>query len=322
VPGVERTSMVKHLPLNILFGGGATRKIRVAGHQPPVGQDAFEFHYNVVGTRYFDTMGVRLLKGRDFDATDRADSSPVVIVNRAMAARFWPNEDPIGRYITLLPATKDDVARDCRVVGVVQDAKYLRLNEAPQPYFYLPYAGASRTEMTVIVRGRDEASMAAAFRRELRALDKSMPAMQVTTLTEHMRMAVVLEQATAALVVVVGAVALLLSVIGLYGAIAFFVTRRTREIGIRIAIGARPADVVGNVLGQGARFAAVGSVIGVALAVAAGQLLAGSLYGVSAIDPLTFGAVTILVMLVALAATYLPARRAARIDPIAALRCQ
>jgi macrolide transport system ATP-binding/permease protein len=322
VPGVERASMVKHLPLNILFGGGATREIRISGQRPPAGRNAFEFHYNVVGDRYFDTMGVRLLKGRDFDATDRSDSPGVVIVNRTLASRFWPNDDPVGRSITLLPATGGDVARDYRIVGIVQDAKYLRLNEAPQPYFYLPYRGASRTEMTVIVRGRDEAAMAAAVRRELRALDKSMPAMQVTTLSEHMRMAVVLEQAMAALVVVIGCVGLLLSVIGLYGVMAFFVARRTREIGVRIALGARPADVVGTVVKQGMRFAAVGSAIGLALSAVAGRLMAGALYGVSALDPLTFGAVVAMVMLVALAAAYLPARRAARIDPIAALRCQ
>jgi putative ABC transport system permease protein len=206
------------------------------------------------------------------------------------------------------------------VVGVVQDTKHLTLTEAPQPYLYLPFDQESRSEMTMIVRGKDEAQLAAVFRSELAALDPSMPTLLVTTMTQHLRFALVLEQAVAAIVGVVAGVALFLSVIGLYGMISFFVARRTRDIGIRLAIGATPRDVVGDVLKEGARFAAVGSIIGLVLSAAAGQVMTSSLYGVSAIDPLTFAGVTILVMLVAIAAAYLPARRAARIDPIAALR--
>ena len=321
-PGVERVAMVKHLPLNTLFGGGATFKVAVPGRTPPPGKDAFELHYNVASAGYFDTMGIRLLKGRDFDARDRDTSPPVVIVNRAMADRFWPREDPIGQRLTLLPRLEHGTPRECQVVGVVQDTKHLRLTEAPQPYFYLPFDQESGTEMTVVVRGRDEALLAALFRRELVALDRSMPTLLVTTMSEHLRFALVLEQAVAAIVTVIAGVALFLSVIGLYGVIAFVVARRTREIGIRIAIGASPGDVIADVLKQGARFAVVGSAIGLVLAGMAGRLMSGELYGVSALDPVTLGAVTAVVLLVAVAAAYLPARRAARIDPIVAVRCQ
>jgi predicted permease len=321
-PGVEHVSMVRHLPLNTLFGGGATLQVVVPGYTPPPGKDAFEFRYNVASAGYFDTMGVRLLKGRDFDARDRDTSSPVVIVNRVMAERFWPHEDPIGQHLTLLPRAGNDRPRECQVVGVVQDTKHLTLTEAPQPYFYLPFDQESRSEMTVIVRGKDEAQLAALFRLELVALDRSMPTLLVMTMSEHLRLAVIFEQSLAAVVSVVAGVALFLSVIGLHGVVAFLVAQRTREIGIRVALGARPADVVADVLKQGVRFAAIGSAIGLLLAGIAGRLMSGTLYDVSAVDPLTYAGVTALVMLIALMAAWLPARGAARIDPIVALRCQ
>jgi predicted permease len=321
-PGVERASMAAHIPLNSLYGGGASQNVVIPGQPPPPGQDSHAIRSNIVAPNYFDTMGIRLVRGRDFDAGDRATSMPVIIVNQSMAQRFWPHANPIGQHVTLLPATTGGPTREGTIVGIAQDGKRLSLRETVEPALYLPYGQSTRVEMTVIARGRDEHALAIMFRRVVASFDKTMPTLQVMTMSEHLRLAVIFEQSLAAIVSAVAGVALFLSVIGLYGVIAFLVARRTREIGIRVALGARPADVVADVLKQGARFAAIGSGIGLLLAGIAGGLMGGTLYGVSAVDPLTFAAVTALVMLIALAAAWLPARRAARIDPIVALRCQ
>jgi hypothetical protein len=274
----------------------------------------------VVEPGYFDTMGIRLLKGRDFAAGDRTGAAGAVIVNQTFARRFWPQGDPIGQVIKLLPEGSGGSVTECQIVGVVQDVKHLSFGETPAPYVYRPFAQAMRGQMTVIVRGPNEASMAAAFRSELAAIDRAMPALLVTTIGAHLRLASITEQAVATILSVVSGIGLFLSTIGLYGVISFLVMRGQREIGIRIALGARPADVVARVLMQGGRLAVVGSVIGLGLAAAAGRLLRGALYGVSGTDPIVFGGVTCLVIGVALAASYLPARRAASVDPAVTLR--
>jgi ABC-type antimicrobial peptide transport system permease subunit len=174
--------------------------------------------------------------------------------------------------------------------------------------------------MTVIVRGPDEASMAAAFKSELAAIDRAMPVLLVTTIGAYLRLASITVQAVASILSVVSVIGLFLSTIGLYGVISFFVMRGQREIGIRIALGARPADVVARVLAQGGRLAVVGSVIGLGLAAAGAWVLRSALFGVSGTDPVVFGGVTCLVVGVALAASYLPARRAAAVDPAVTLR--
>jgi predicted permease len=320
VPGVEQVSMASNVPLDSLFGGGAKLKVAILGHEPPAGEEAFSFQSSVVEPGYFDTMGIRLLKGRDFAASDRTGAAGAVIVNQTFARRFWPQGDPIDQGIRLLPQGSDGSVTECQIVGVVQDVKNHSFEETPAPYVYRPFAQAMRSQMTVIVRGRDEASMAAAFRSELAAIDRAMPAMLVTTIGAHLQLASIAKQAVAAILSVVSAIGLFLSAIGLYGVIAFFVTRGQREIGIRIALGARPADVVARVLTQGGRLAVVGSVIGLGLAAAAAWVLRSALYGVSGTDPLVFGGVTCLVIGVALAASYVPARRAAAVDPAVTLR--
>jgi ABC-type antimicrobial peptide transport system permease subunit len=247
-----------------------------------------------------------------------------VLINQTMARRFWPDEDPIGRHVII--ATGNDAAarRDCEIVGVAQDGKYLSLNEPPEPYFYLPYAQQSAGEMTVIARvSTDPLTMAGVFRREVAGLDPAMPIMQVTTIDEHMQTALVGQRAAAVLVGVLGGFGLLLSIIGLYGVVAFLVSRRTREIGIRIALGARRANVILDIVAQGGRLAAVGIVVGLGLAVVVMSGLGqNSVYGLSRFDPLTYAGASAFVLLTALAGSYVPARRAARIDPIAALRSE
>ncbi|MGE5359854.1 MAG: ABC transporter permease [Bacteroidales bacterium] len=321
-PGVERASLVRGIPLNSLYGSGAPVSVAVAGHEPPTGEMGFPIFNNIVGKGYFETMGIRLVRGRDFADRDRDGSPYVVVVNQSFARRFWPNADPVGQYVRLLPSKPTDGARDCQVVGIVQDSKYLSLTEAPRPYLYLPYEQNRTGEMNVITRGRDTKTLAGAFRRQVTALDRSMPITQLTTIDELLRMASVFEQSVAAVVSVTGTAALFLSVIGLYGVIAFVVARRTREIGIRIALGATPRDVIREVLKGSARLSGAGMAAGLTFAVLAGQVMRGTLYGVSALDPLVFVAVSAVVALIATAAALVPARRAARVDPLVALRCE
>jgi putative ABC transport system permease protein len=323
VPGVERASLVRHLPLNTLYGGGATYEIRVDGHDAAA-NDPTRVRYNIVEASYFETMGVAIVAGRGFDGADRGTGPAAAIVNETMARRFWSGRDPIGQYFTMSSGGKTPVDRQCQVVGIARDGKYLHISEEPQPYFYVPFGQQFSGEMTVIARHRaDPAAIAAAFRREVQALDPAMPTLQVVTLEEHLRLALIVERVLAALMGVLGGLGLLLSVIGLYAVVSYLAARRTREIGIRIAVGASPGQVIRSVLAHAGRLTAVGLGLGVAIAAAAMPNVGSRLLnGVSPHDPLVYGAVVFIVLTVALAASYVPARRAARVDPVAALRAE
>jgi len=319
VPGVERATLVRHMPLNALYGGGAAMEVRLPGREPVPGEPGFFVRYNAVDDLYFDTMGTRILRGRAFGPDDRRDAPPVAIVNQQLAARLWPDGDVIGRRLRI--SLRGREARDVQVVGVAEDGRYLRLTEEPQPYFYLPWAQQYNSEMTVVARfSGDAGRIAEAFRREVLAVDPAMPTLGLVTLDEHLRLALVVERVTALLVGLLGALGLVLSVIGLYGVVAFLVSRRTREIGIRMALGARPGQLVAEVVGQGGRPAMAGVVIGLVMAAGVARFVSSVLYGVSPADPLVFGAATLLVVLVASGAAWLPARRAARVNPVEALR--
>jgi predicted permease len=322
-PGVERATMVMHLPLNGLFGGGARADVVIPGltDQPDVAP--LKLRFNIVETGYFETMGIRLVRGRRFVAGDGRDAQPVVLINQTMARRYWPDEDPVGRHIVV--ATSGEASRrDCEIVGVVQDGKYMSLNEAPEPYLYRPYAQVGWGEMTVMARvSTDARAMTGVFRRVVADLDPAIPVMQVTTLDEHMQSALVGQRAVAVLVGALGGFGLVLAVVGLYGVVAFLVARRTREIGVRIALGASRADVIRGVVVSGGRLAGVGIALGLAVsAVVMSHVGPRALYGLSPFDPLTYGATSLIVLLTALAGSYAPARRAARVDPISALRSE
>jgi len=209
------------------------------------------------------------------------------------------------------------------VVGVARDGKYLHVNEAPQPYFYLPFGQQFAGEMTVIARYRGEpGAMVSAFRREVQALDPAMPTFQIVTLDEHLRLALFAERLLAALMGTLGGLGLLLSVVGLYGIVSHVVALRTREIGIRMAVGASPWQVVRAVLADGGRLTLAGLVLGVLAALPCMKFAESMLNGVSPHDPLVYAFVVFLVLVVALCATWVPARRAARVDPVSALRAE
>ncbi len=320
--GMEAAALARHLPLNGFSGGGATARVRIAGHQPPDGREAFAIRDNVVSTGYFQTIGIPLIRGRDFDARDRADGERVTIINQTMVNRFWPDEDPIGRRIELVPDTgADDSARACLIVGIVADTKYLTLNETTPPYMFFPLSQVPAGEMTVVARGRgSETALAGQVRTVITALDPGQPIMDVITRREHLRRALFGERTLAESVAGLGAISLMLAMVGMYGVVAFAVSRRTREIGLRMALGASTRRVIGDVLRHGAGLAVAGVILGAVVGAALGAVLAGSLYGVSATDPRMFVAAAALTLPMALAASALPARRASRINPIEALR--
>ena len=318
IPGIERASMVRHLPLNALYRGGARHQIHVPGYDESP-NDSLRIRYNVVEASYFDTMGVPIVAGRAFAASDRGDRPAVAVINQTMARKFWKDQNPIGRYLTLVLG--EDATRDCQVAGVARDGKYLHINEPPAPYFYLPFGQQFAGEMTVIARYRGEpGAMVSAFRRVVQALDPAVPTFQVTTLDEHLRLALFAERLLAALMGALGGLGLLLSVVGLYGIVSHVVARRTREIGIRIAVGASPWQVVRAVLADGGRLTAIGLVIGVLLAFPSMEIAGSMLNGVSPHDPIVYAVVVFLVLAVAVVATWVPARRAARINPVTTLR--
>jgi predicted permease len=323
VPGVERATMARHLPLNSLFGGGVTQEVDIPGYRPPAGETSLRVRYNTVERGYLETMGTRLLQGRDFAATDGPESAGVVMINQTMARRYWPDGNPVGRHLTLIGGTQPTAKRDCEVIGIVQDGKYLGLVEETPPYLYVLYAQQPAGEMTVIARvSGDAGPMRSILRLIVAEMDPAMPIMQVTTIEEHMRFALAGQRLVAWFVAALGGLGLLLSVVGLYGVVAFLVSRRTRDIGVRVALGATPGDVEREIIRLAGQLALVGIAIGAGLAALAMRVAGHGLHGVSPWDPATYAGASALVLVVALTAAYGPARRATRIDPITALRAE
>jgi len=311
LPGVRAVTLGDMVPLGL---GRQRRSIAVEGYEPRPGED-MEFDFNIVGARYFETMGIPLVRGRGFTAEDRAGSPPVVVVNEAFARRFWPGEDALGKRIRY---SRDQFAE---IVGIARTGKYLSLTEDPLPYVWIPFAQHYKADMTVHVRtAGDPLELAAAVRAQVRALDADLPITGLKALEEHFGLALLPQRVGASLLGLFGVLGLLLAAVGLYGVVAYGVGQRTREIGIRIALGARTDDVTRLVVRQGAALGATGLAIGVALAAGAAHLITSLLYGVSPLDPVTFAAVALVLGGTVLTASWLPARRAARVDPMAALR--
>jgi len=272
--------------------------------------------FNVVDSGYFETMGLTVRAGRGFTAADTADGQPVLVVNRTMAERYWENGDPIGHTVTTIGAERT-------VVGVVEDSKYYTLGEDPLPFMYAPRSQTDQMAMNLLVRTEAEPStLLASVREVVRGIDPDLPLFDVKTMSDQMGNALLFPQLTASLLGSFGGLALLLAAVGLYGVIAYSVAARTREIGIRIALGAAGADVRRLVLGQAGRLAALGLAIGLGLGVAAAWLAASLLYDVSAVDPLAFGGSIATILAVTLVASWFPARRATRVDPTEALRAE
>jgi len=315
LPGVEAASYAFMVPLGL---GNSTTGFNVPGHEPPPDERMYGADWNTVDVDYFRVMEIPLVAGRGFTASDRAGAPPVAVVNATLAERFWPGESPVGRRIAFGALGS---APEVEVVGVAADVKYRTLGEAPRFYFYVPLAQEFSPRMTLHVRQRaGAAGVPGAVREEIRALDRRLPVAEETTLARAISVSLLPQRVASAVTGIFGVLGLLLVGIGVYGVTAFAVSQRTREFGVRVALGARGADVLGLVLRQGAVLASIGIVLGLAGAAAASRLLASLLFGVSATDPWVFGAAAgVLAGIVALG-SLVPAWRATRIDPLAALR--
>lgn len=257
------------------------------------------------------------MQGRDFNAQDNEDHPLVVIVNEAFVRRHFPSGDVLGKRLSL--AGPQGPWRE--IVGVVRTSKYFSLGEAPTPVTYLPLQQNHETGMTLHVRTAvDPLTVAGAIRNETQALERNLPLGNPELMSERVANSLYAARMGAILLAVFGGLALLLASIGLYGVMSFAVSRRTRELGIRVALGARPGDVFRLVLRQGMTLVVAGLVVGLLVAWMVTRLLASFLYGVSATDTFTFAAIPVLLTLVALLACYLPARRATKVEPLTALR--
>jgi predicted permease len=310
LPGVESVAWTRTLPLS----GSPRRGFRPDGYVEREGED-LELYYNVVSPEYFKTLGMAVTAGRGFtsaDAGGTADATQVAIVNEILAKRFFGG-NAVGRRLT------DSGGTVLEIVGVARPGKFRTVGEDAPPIVYYPLGQLYSARMSMVVRAAVPERLADALRREVRAASGDVPVFRVVTLQAHVEEALSAERLSASLVSACGVLSALLAVVGLYGAVAYLVARRTREIGVRVALGAQPRHVVALVVRHGLGLAIAGIGIGLVLAVGFASLLRSMLYGVSPASPLTHSAVAITLTVVAAIAAYVPARRAVRIDPARAL---
>ncbi|MFL6207312.1 MAG: ABC transporter permease [Pyrinomonadaceae bacterium] len=325
LPGVEAASVARLLPLG---GGSSTRGLLIAGQtnadtgvyrnengSPEDNPNTISV--NTIGDSYFQTMGIALVRGRDFDARDAEDRPPVVIVNETFVRRHLAGQEPLGQRLSFRGAQGPWV----EIVGVARDSKYRTLGENPTPFAYLPLAQNHETGVTLLVRTKGEpAALAGAVRREVQQLEPNLPLTDIEPVTQVIGEALYPARMGALLLTGFGLLAVVLAAVGLYGVMSFVVSRRTREIGIRIALGAQTGAVLRLVLGQSMALVAAGIVLGLIAATMATRVLASFLYGVGTRDAVTFTLAPLALLLVALLASYVPARRATKVDPVVALR--
>ena len=315
LPGVRGVGAASAPPF---MGLGAATGFDIEG-QPvlPSAQKATT-DVRVVDQDYFKTMGIPLLKGRTFTDREETQESRVVIISEALARQYFSNENPLGKRITISMKQQND---PCEIIGVVGDVKMKGLDIATRPMVYWPHAELPYLSMTLLVRTNGSTTgIAGSLEREVRALDKDQPISDVRTMNEWLADSIARARFATFLLGIFAVVALMLASLGIYGVMAYSVTQRTNEIGIRMALGATRGDVVLLVLKRGLLLAVSGVAIGLIGSVGLTRLLAGLLFGVSVTDPAIFGLVPILLLAIALLAVYLPARRATRVDPLVALR--
>lgn len=311
VPGIEAAGAVSSLPLT---GAWESTTFSIVGRPSPAGVNRPTAEYAIASPNYFRAMGVSV-RGRVFTDHDDAHSAPVAIVSESAAERYWPGVDPIGQEIQVFDTSA------IRIVGVAGDVRQASLTDPIQPMLYLPVAQFAYGTFSVVVRGRGSMpALAAATRRELRAVAPGAPLTDVKSLEEVFDASLAQRRFAMLLVSVFAASAAALATIGLYSVMAYTVRQRTHEIGIRMALGARPADVRRMMIGQGMMMALAGIVVGASAALALSGVLRHQLYGVSAADPVTYIALAIVVIAIAVAASWAPARRATRVDPSRSLQ--
>jgi macrolide transport system ATP-binding/permease protein len=311
VPSVRSVTVAQSVPPSLT--DGTWTMYEVDGYDPASDEELIA-SYNVVGPGYFEALGIPLVWGRGIEEQDKRDSRPVIVINETMARRFWPGENPVGR--TLRTMDEEHV-----IVGVARDVKYATLGEAPRPYFYLPLRQHYREMATLQVRTEgDPRLVTGTVLHELNRVNPDMAVWSLKTMDEHLQGSTFTTRTVSGLVGVFGMLALVLAVVGVHGVVAYSVSHGRHEYGVRMALGARSEEILGLVLKEGLTTILIGIGIGLPLAVATTRILTSLLYGVSPLDGTTFMAVSVVLAVVALAACYVPARRAAKVEPSQALR--
>jgi predicted permease len=315
LPGVTAAGMIDNIHLNTL--STQTTGINVDGVEPPPERDEHSVDYARVEPGFFDAAGVPILRGRNFSEGDLADGPPVAIISEAMAQRFWPDADPVGRIIH----GRDNL--DLRVVGVARDAKVRSLGEPPRPFIYRPYSQSYSSFMTVIARTSVDADRTALDLLSLvRELDREVIVLVSTTMERHLAIMLLPARLGATVITAFAILALSLASIGLYGLVSYAVARRSREVGIRMSLGADGGMVVRMLMASGMKPVIAGGLVGLVLAVLLTRGMAGLLFGIGSLDLATFVIVPLALAVVALLATYIPARRVSRVNPVSALRAE
>lgn len=311
MPGVQTASMVSLIP----FGGSNTgRNFLIEGQPPPRPEDTPVFWRRIIDPHYFGVMRIPLIRGREFSSQD-AGTPRVAIINETMARRYWPDTDPLGKRFGSGPYW-------LTVVGIVGDVKFTSLTKAAEPEFYEPYRQASLPDMILTVRTlSDPQRLAPALREAVLEIDPTQPISRIIPMAQYVSDAVGTPRLSALLLAAFGTTALLLAAVGIYGVISFSVMQRTREIGVRIALGAAGRNVMWAVVGQAVVLASVGIAVGISSALALNSIMQRMLFDITATEPSAYLAVSALLMAIAALAAYVPAQRATRIDPSVALRC-
>ena len=320
LPGVQSVGASTNLPLHPAW---AADSFVIQGRPQPLPGAVPRARYDSISSQYFQTMGVSLLRGRFFNEQDTVDRPGVVIINETLANRYWPDEDPIGQRITLGSTLNDGSPAHLEIVGIVVGQRDTRLDAALEPYVYVPYRQQALRWMCFTMRTSvDPLSLVGAVRSEIAAITKEEAPFEFASMTQLLQRSVAGPFAITLVLCVFALAALGLAALGIYGMISYLVTRRTHEIGIRVALGARPSEVLRLVIKHGLALTAAGLGIGLAVSLASTRVLSHLLYEVTATDPATFVGVSVLFAAVALLACYIPARRATRVDPMVALRCE
>jgi predicted permease len=312
LPGVRAASLTEHLPLGLNVH---TSHVELEGRPKPRKGEELEVDRSGVVPGYFAALGIPLVAGRDFTAADRPGVQRVAIVNETAARQYWPGENPIGKRLRF--GEKEWMT----VVGVAKDGKYRTLGESPRPFVYPNSLQQYSSFMTVVVAtDGDEQALLERVRRELDGLDPNLPVFDLTTVSKHLSIMLFPARLGAALLAAFGALGLVLAGIGLYGVVAASVARRTREVGIRMSLGARRSDVLALVVREGMTLTGIGLAVGLGLALLASRVLSGMLYGIGTHDPLTYGVVALVLGGIALCANLIPAGRAMQVEPVVALK--
>jgi putative ABC transport system permease protein len=342
LPGVESAGLTSALPLT---NSGWSKLFSIEGRRAPRSlEEVPVMQFRKISGDYFNTLAIPLTKGRNLNRDDTRDALPVAVINESLARLYFPNEDPIGKRVwlgppeELIPSDWIPPGMDVKgfrftrwtIVGVVKDVLHKGLNQQSQPEIYMPNEQnddnkipyASREMYLTVRTATDPLSLTSAVRRQVFEIDKEQPVADVATMGQLLASSLSQSRLSALLLAIFGAVALTLAAVGVYGVMSYPVTERVREIGVRMALGATRHDVLWMVVGRGMALAGAGVLIGLGGALALTRLMKTLLFGVSATDPLTFAVITLLLTAVALLAALLPARRATKVDPMVALKCE